>query len=431
MADIVIPEYRVTTDRLRIGVFIRLEGLKWYEHPFLFKNFKIANNEQLQTLQSLDVKEVICVPGKSDVLPLSEVAPKVMKEDEAAKKSASDNLWRIKKERTEQLRQRQERIAQCEQRYVDSQERVGNIMNGITTGNPNSIQEAAEFADSFSQHFLEDSDSTLHLMRMAAKEEALYYHSMNVAVLSMMLGKEVGVKAEDMKILCQGALFHDIGKSRIDRKVLLKEKGLTKPELDFLQLHPKYGVDILAPSESFPRLGLVIVYQHHEACDGSGYPKGSTAPQIHLLSKLVSIANVYDNLCNRRKVDDSLTPYEALSQIFSKQKAAFDEKLLSSFISCLGIYPPGTVVQLSNASIGMVISVNPKNQLKPNIVVYDPEIPKKDAIIIDMQEETDLKILQSIKPAALPKEIFDYLSPRTRITYFVDPTNPSPGENRI
>ena len=111
-------------------------------------------------------------------------------------------------------------------------------------------------------------------MRFAQQDENIYYHSMNVAVLAMMLGKEAGIQAEEMKILCQGALFHDIGKSKIDRKVLVKEGRLNKAELDFLKMHPNYGVNLLAFSETFPKLALIIVYQHHEAADGSGYPKG-------------------------------------------------------------------------------------------------------------------------------------------------------------
>lgn len=97
MSDFVIPEYRVSTDRMRIGVFIRLEGLKWHEHPFLFKNFKITNDDQIKTLQEMGIKEVICVPGKSDCTPLNE-APPVAPETAATGKSAADELWRIKHE---------------------------------------------------------------------------------------------------------------------------------------------------------------------------------------------------------------------------------------------------------------------------------------------------------------------------------------------
>ena len=430
MSEFVIPEYRVSTDRLRIGVFIRLEGLKWHEHPFLFKNFKIADDDQIKTLRELGIKEVICVPGKSDCQPLNEALQPIAPETAAAGKSAADRLWRIKQERAERLKRQQETIARCEESYVASEQRIGQIMTGVAAADAHSVEDVAEFAESFSAHFLTDAESTLHLMRFVQQDENIYYHSMNVAVLAMMLGKEAGIQAEKMKILCQGALFHDIGKSKIDRKVLVKEGRLNKTEMDFLKMHPKYGIDLLAFSETFPKLALFIIYQHHEAADGSGYPKGIKGPQIHLLSKLVSIANTYDNHCNKRNPAESLTPYEALSYMFSRQKDAFDQKLLSAFIKCLGIYPPGTVVQLNNGAIGMVIAINPEDQLHPNVLLYDPEIPPADALVIDMHDDPDLKITQSIRPTALPQQIFDYLSPRTRITYYVNPTDASAGEGR-
>ena len=430
MSDFVIPEYRVPTDRLRIGVFIRLEGLKWHEHPFLFKNFKIANDDQIKTLREMGIKEVICVPGKSDCQPLNEAPQPVAPETATATtgKSAADELWQIKQERVQRLKQQQETIARCEQNYVSSQQRIGQIMTGIAAADANSARDVAEFAESFSANFLQDTETALHLMRFAQQDETIYYHSMNVAVLAMILGKEVGIQAEEMKILCQGALFHDIGKSKIDPKVLLKEGRLNKAELDSLKMHPNYGVNLLAFSETFPKLALNIVYQHHEAADGSGYPTGIRGLQIHLLSKLVSIADTYDNHCNKHNPADSLTPYEALSYMFSRQKNAFDEKLLAAFIKCLGIYPPGTVVQLNNGAIGIVITVNPKDRLNPSVLLYDSEISPQEAPIIDMHDDPDLKVTQSIRPVNLPRQIFDYLSPRTRITYYVNPPDAPAGE---
>lgn len=428
--SIVIPEYRVSTDRLRVGVFIRLEGLRWHEHPFLFKNFKISSVSQIQTLKAMGIKEVICVPGKSSAQPLGEgeEAAAAPPEEAPADKSAVDELWRIKQERGEQLKKHQEMIAQCEKSYAASQERVGRIMTGVAAADPASVEDAAEFAEGFSKSFLEDTSSTLHLMRFAGQEETIYYHSMNVAVLAMMLGREVGIQPEEMKILCQGALFHDIGKSRIDRKILLKDRPLTRVETESLQQHPKHGVDILAYSETFPKLALIIIYQHHECADGSGYPKGVMGLQFHRLSRIVSIANVYDNHCNKRDPADSLTPSEALSFMYARQKAALGEQLLTSFIRCLSVYPPGTVVQLNNGAIGMVIAVKPGDQLHPSVILYDPEIPPKDALVIDLEDDPELQITQTIRPAALPKEIFDYLSPRTRITYYVDPAEHAQGE---
>jgi hypothetical protein len=95
---------------------------------------------------------------------------------------------------------------------------------------------------------------------------------------------------------------------------------------------------------------------------------------------------------------------------------------LALLIRCLGVYPPGTVVEISNGEVGMVMAVNPKNQLNPSIMLYDPNVPKKEALIVDLADEPDLRVEKSIRLAQLSKEMYEYLSPRTRITYFVDPT---------
>lgn len=415
MFEPIAPEFRVATNCLRIGVFIRLDGVKWYDHPFLSRSFKITNDSQLQTLRDLGISEVVCIPGKSDVPPLDEPPRTALREGKSGLGRVGDEVRGIKEPLLRHKEEQQERIARREKRYEAAREQFNTIVKGITGGNQQSVKAATDFAEHFSASFLEDAESALHLIG-----EGVYYHSMNVTVLAMMLGRELGISAEDMKILCQGALLHDIGKSRIDKKVLSKEKGLTKPELDFLMLHPKYGVEILALMETVPKTVLMIVYQHHEAIDGSGYPKGLMGEQIYLLSQLVTIADVYDSHCNKRTAVDCLTPYEALSHMFSRQKSAFDETLLATFIRYMGIYPPGTIVRLNDESIGIVISMNPADRLKPNVMLYDPEIPKKDAPIINLEEEAELKITASLRPSALPPHVYDYLSPRSQITYFFD-----------
>jgi hypothetical protein len=107
--------------------------------------------------------------------------------------------------------------------------------------------------------------------------------------------------------------------------------------------------------------------------------------------------------------------------MFGQQKHLFDVELLALFIRCLGVYPPGTVVELSNGEVGMVMAVNPKNQLNPSVMLYDPDVPKKEALIVDLSDEPDLRVEKSIRLAQLSRETIEYLSPRTRITYYVEP----------
>ncbi|KAB1441835.1 HD-GYP domain-containing protein [Pseudodesulfovibrio senegalensis] len=422
MAKMNIPEYRISVDRLRPGVFIRLEKTGWFSHPFLFNSFKITSPEQIDILRQLGVGKVLCIPEKSDVLPGAQDEKPVPAPCEPdATRQMLDEMWELKRERTRRLEEKKQRMAECENHYFESVRDITNIMKGMVRGNGESVLDAREFVRRLARHFLEDRESTLHLMNVLPRIEPVYSHSLNVAVLSMMAGREAGFSKEQMELLGMGALFHDIGKTRIEKKLLRKRGPLTKPEQELLEKHPEFGVEILAKIADFPAEALPAVAQHHERADGSGYPDGLTGEQTDRLARMVNIANSYDNLCNNSDPEENLTPYLALSYMFGQGKALYDMELLTSFIRCLGVYPPGTVVQLTNGTIGMVMSVNPANQLRPSVVLYDSEIPKKEALIVELADEAELQVEKSIRLSHLPPEIFEYLNPRSRITYYVDP----------
>jgi putative nucleotidyltransferase with HDIG domain len=426
-----MPEYNVSVDQLRVGVFVRL-NLKWIDHPFLFNSFKITKPEQITALKDLAISHVICVPEKSDVLPLSlqqivhsekkaEPSPARTAQPVKMQRNASESqeLWNLKRERIERLKARRLKNEQCEKQFQKSLDTVKSVMRKMETGSQESFEEADLLMRNLVETLMPEKEAAVQIMNTEFGKENVFYHSLNVAVLAMMLGREHGLGADELRELGIGALFHDIGKSRIPKSILQKTAPLTRAELKFLQLHPKYGVDMLSKIEKFPRKSIQVVQQHHERNDGQGYPLGLKGEQISLFAKITSIINVYDNHCNRLNSEDSLTPYEALSRMFTLQKEMFDKELLAIFIECLGVYPPGTIVRLSNGSVGMVISVNPKNPLHPSILLYDHEIPKKEALIFDMEDDPNLTIEVSIRPSQLPPEIFNYLSPRTRVTYYV------------
>jgi hypothetical protein len=111
--------------------------------------------------------------------------------------------------------------------------------------------------------------------------------------------------------------------------------------------------------------------------------------------------------------------------MFAKLRGKFDSKILQVFVRCLGVYPPGTIVQLSNGVIGMVATINTAKPMKPMIVTYDADIPKEEAILVDMENETDVNIAKAIRPAQLPREIYNYLSPRKQVSYYFDASSPT------
>jgi len=430
-----MPEYKVSIDQLREGVFIRLDQ-KWFEHPFLFNSFKIESQEQLSILRELGISQTTCIPEKSDVLPLphQQASPSTAEKSasktliRAAESVEAKKLWEVKKERIERLKVRREKDEKCERKFKESIAEVKNVMQSVESGSREAYEESDRLMQSIVSSLMPEKESAVQLMNTKFGKENVFFHSLNVAVLSMMLGREHGLDSEMMRILGLGAMFHDIGKSRIPKSILHKSGTLTRAERSFYQLHPRYGIDILSRLDMVPSEAMHAVYQHHERNDGKGFPEGLATGKISLFARIISIVNVYDNHCNRYNPQESLTPHEALAYMFGIQKEQFDVELLALFIQCLGVYPPGTIVKLSNGFIGMVISVNPRNPLYPSLMIYNSEIPKKEALIYDLMEEPNLKIEHSIKPSQLEQEVHDYLSPRTRVTYYVAESESTPGD---
>ena len=202
-------------------------------------------------------------------------------------------------------------------------------------------------------------------------------------------------------------------------KILLKKDPLTRPEEEFLRQHCAYGVE-MARKAALPEAVLQVIASHHEMMDGSGYPKGLRGNLIPRLTRLIGVVNSYDNLCNPVNLANAVTPHEALCLMYAKQRARFDEHMLGRLIQMLGVFPPGTVVRLSNEAFGMVLSINPSRPLRPIVMVHDAQVPREEGIIVNLEEETDVSISKAVRPVQLPRQIYEYLSPRQRVTYYFD-----------
>jgi putative nucleotidyltransferase with HDIG domain len=240
-----------------------------------------------------------------------------------------------------------------------------------------------------------------------------------------MMARDLKMPIEIAGVLGVGALLHDVGRKEVPAKILLKTEPLTHAERNLYEMHCQFGVEIgqrmhLAPA------AIAIIREHHEMHDGTGYPEKLKGDAIKPLARLVAIANYYDELCNPPSLADALTPHEALSMMFAKLRAKFDPQFLQVLIRCLGVYPPGTIVQLSNGAIGMVATVNTAKPMKPVVMVYDAEVPKDEAILLDMETEVEINIAKAIRPSQVPRDVYNYLSPRKRVSYYFDASSKKP-----
>ena len=422
-------EYTIKVDQLQEGMFIRLDN-HWYKHPFLLNSFKIKDKKHIRTIRESGINEVVYVPQKSDRAPLPPPAESSASSGQTASNrekqdtpQKQEEQWDQKKTRIEELKRIKGEIDKCADKYSQNVNKVSNLMNNVFAGQQEGIENAREVVDEMVEIFLSDSSTVMHLMDSTEVDKDLTYHFLNVSVLSLMIGESAGLEQEDMQTLGLGSLFHDLGKMKIEKKHWRKPKHLmNKQEIQLVQQHPKYGVEILKKAGIDNDNILNIVKQHHEAMNGIGYPQGLKEENISRLSKITTLANIYDNLCNYYDPDKSLPPFFALSLIYKKYTDLVDMNLFSLLVKRLGVYPPGSLVELTNGKLGMVMAVNSHSPLDPLIIVHEPEIPKRDAAIIDMSELPDLDIQRCLSSTELSREAFRYLSPRTRISYYMDNT---------
>jgi putative nucleotidyltransferase with HDIG domain len=324
----------------------------------------------------------------------------------------------------EKIKLQREAAVRIETAFVDTAKTIRGVEKNLLTHPEETITEANKLVEQIADSILSATDLAVHVMGDKAGGEELYFHSLNVTMLSLMMARDIKLPQEVVQFLGMGALFHDLGRREIPDKILMKTEALTQAERNYYELHCQYGVKIGQGLE-FPSPTLAIVREHHELYDGSGYPQKLNGEAISPLARIVAIANYYDELCNSQLIVNALTPHEALATMFAKLRAKFDPKFLQVFVRCLGVYPPGTIVQLSNGVIGMVATINTARPMKPMVVVYDAEIPREEAILVDMESESDVNIAKAIRPAQLPREIYNYLSPRQHVSYYFDAGSPN------
>ncbi|GAB7224973.1 HD-GYP domain-containing protein [Vibrio owensii] len=409
---------KLTVDRIQPGLHIRLP-LKWNDHPFLLNSFKIKDQEQVEMIRHLGVKFVYFNPEQSDASPLPANQPQAeVKKDDALDLEAQ-KLWQEKQKRIEKLSAYRRRVIQCEKEFERSLARMRSVMTKIRNRPADAVGEAKQLIDDIVDKLMCDDNVTLHLMNGKNEFEDIYFHSLNVAVIAMMIGRAKGYSAEQLKALSFAALFHDMGKIKIPTAILRKQTPLSEPESNYLKLHTKYGLDMANQIEDFPESAKTVIAQHHELRDGSGYPEGLKGDEIDELAQVIIVANAFDNLCHTPIASEQKIPYTALSHLYKNCKHLYKEENLNILIKFMGVFPPGTVVQLSNNMVGLVISVNASHLLFPNVLVYDPAVPRTQAPIIDLASK-DIKIVNAIHPSKLPEKIKEYLNPRSRISYFFD-----------
>ncbi|MEN9533231.1 MAG: hypothetical protein RIQ83_2455 [Pseudomonadota bacterium] len=287
--------------------------------------------------------------------------------------------------------------------YQEARELQGKFIRQLKAGEPIDITPLAAVAEEMVDTMFTHGDAMLCLARIRAKDAYLMEHSMNVAILLANFGRYLGLERSVLKELTLGGLLHDVGKIMTPDEVLNKPGKLTDEEFTIMRQHVVHSYDILSQTPGITATMLEVAANHHERLDGTGYPSHLKGDQLSLHTRMSGIVDVYDAVTADRVYKQGLQPTQAFRILLKGADHHFDRGLVTKFIKCMGVYPVGTLVQLSNQRLAIVMQRNEQQPLKPVVkVIY--HATQRHYLDVQWLDLAKSGVQESIESTVDPKE---------------------------
>ncbi|GGB51193.1 HD-GYP domain-containing protein [Shewanella inventionis] len=382
---------QIPVSEMVIGLTVKLP-LSWTSHPFFRSKVKLEQQVQIEMIKGLDVDFVYVIDGH-DLLPVVEAPVDV---ESPAEEQTQEVDYRP-------LAKKSMRVSQ--QRFIKCVNDSRTVFSKVVSDPEGAYREAATLVESLVEHLYESDTPHLTLVSSGEADVSVTQHGISVSVLSMMIAHALALSKKEVRDIALGSLFHDIGKLKVPEEIRRKRGELSDVETNFLKKHPNFGYDMLTRSGLFPEAILDIVLHHHEYIDGSGFPDGLTEAKLLMTTQVVSLANDYETLLSKYH-----TPQIALGILFKNHSSKHSDKLISVLVKILGIYPPGTIVRLTDDSMAKVMMTT-ADVKQPHVWACDStggnpgfrflineDVQVKEVIKIDELTEGATKTLQTNNP---------------------------------
>ena len=281
-----------------------------------------------------------------------------------------------------------------EQTRLESVRTVKELFHNLESKKRINLQGVKKTVKNLIDEVLSNREILVNFADIRNFDDYTFSHSVQVCVLSIITGISLGLDHIKLKDLATGALIHDIGKTRVDRELLNKPGDLTTEEFIEIKRHAERGFEILRANQDISLLSAHIAYQHHERWDGNGYPRGLREQEIHLYSRIVAVADVFDALVADRPYRKAYSTSQAISLMRRMSGSQFDPGILESFLVNVAEFPIGTVVALSSGEIGVVVDTNREKPILPMVRVIFSKRLKPLSVVkeIDLTKDGSVHI---------------------------------------
>lgn len=432
---------QIPVSDLDIGMYVSGLDRPWLETPFFTQGFLIESTEDLARLRKycnyvlIDVRRSAqtTIVRRREPLPQADKPKPVAKPRKTA--SAVDERRQALKERPRiPLRTifhgRDIEPYRDETGWEDEHPRaqhamntlvgdIGDIFAQVHEGEKLNIIQLRKSCDPIVDSISRNPDACVWVTRLKQHDSYTYKHALSASIWAVSLGREIGLRRHDLRALAMGCMLMDVGKLRVNPKLLQASRQLAADEAQQVSEHVGHGLDILEECGILNQDVIDIVAHHHERHDGSGYPRGLSGNQIPPFARIAAIVDTYDAITSNREHAPAISPTDAIKVLYQARDEDFQAELVESFIKAIGLYPAGTLVELTSGEVGVVVAEYRTRRLRPKIMVLLDAKKRqlKQTRVIDLQEldTTDRRknvgIKRSLEPEAYDIDLSDVTPP--------------------
>lgn len=404
--------------QLTLGLCVWLD-MKWMDHPFLTNRFVIKTEHDLAVLRSLPLQgRLFYLPSRSTAQPLP-VSEQPETHAQATHDTGTEDRLVAERERLaaarrDKIRRVKDAAARADRAWETAARSTREALALLARSPRMAGKQLAQLSRETAATISQGPDVLLHLLG-PKDDQGPQFHALNVMTLCMLVGKRAGLSEYELTDLAMAALAHDAGKADIPTPIL-HNGHRKKHEEDHYRMHVNLSVQLARESGAFGPNAIAMIEQHHEAVDGSGFPRGISS--LSRAAAILAMVNRYDRLCAPESPEIKPTmPSEALATMLRQDGRRHDPPLLTSLIRLLGVYPPGTVVRLSDRSLALVVSPG-SDIYRPRVLLYSPGVDDDDAPMLDLAQEPGLDVVDAIRPADLEPSVLQWLNPQKRLACF-------------
>ncbi len=398
---------------LKVGMFVAEPDCPWTALPFAFQGFVVDSCEQIDIFQqqcrfvsidrSRSLNEHYAPPRLERDAPLKGGLPLRANPPEDTGQTGIFSSAELEKRKVrrrrfldflhsqddnEQARQLSHELAYVEPRYDQLTDALEQAFDTFAEGKNVDLLAVREGLHDIAGSLQRNPDAVMWLLRLKQRDEYSFDHAMDVAVNMVLVGTHIGWRDQRLLDLGLTGLLQDIGKVELPLDLLRKTTGLTAEERLLVRSHVASSMEILVAQSSLSSDVVLAVGRHHERWDGTGYPRGLKFEQIGMAAEIAGIADSFCAMQRDKPYRSALGHQEALEELHGLRGRMFNPALMEQFVQCVGLYPIGTLLELSTGEVGVVIQQNRVQRSRPRVVVMldGDKQPVRSYRVVDLRE---------------------------------------------